>query len=126
MIYPSTRSDPSPYDEGWSRTPAQRPVYLWGLGLVVPLVLITYGAWVVVSGETAIGRGGSVRLVGTAAVAFGVAVAAAGLLLHFRYFWGTLRDDTWWFGALGRIVSLVALIGALGVMIVSYASVGLR
>jgi hypothetical protein len=87
----------------------------WFGGLIIPGLLAAYGAhccWV--QQATFHGRGGSaLELHGSAAVAYGVAWISAGLFAHFHYFWSSL-ERLHVFMDLGKLVALVALLGAIG------------
>ena len=66
--------------------------------------------WVRRSGE-------SMTLHGENAVAFGIALMAVALFIHFHYFWGNIYNQIW-FAVLGKIISVIIFIGAMGVLIV--------
>src|ERR1700683_4046627 len=105
--------NPSPYDDDWEDQPAQGPIYKWGLGVALPLVILCGGVFAVATRHAAFGHVPMV-LHGPSAVAFGVAGISLGLFLHCHYFWGNVYDQAW-FAVLGKIVAACGFIGGLAV-----------
>jgi hypothetical protein len=116
--------NPTAYDDDWEDQPAQGPLYQWGLGLLVPLLLVGYGIYVIVTQHAVFGNQPSMTLRGPNAVAFGVAWASAGAFLHCHYFWGNLYDQAW-FAVLGKIVAACGFIAGLGFVLVRNGVLGI-
>jgi hypothetical protein len=114
--------NPTPYDDDWEDQPGQGPLYQWGLGAAVPLLVLGYGIYVVATGHAEYGRV-AMRLHGVNATAFGTAAISAAVFLHCHYFWGNLYDQAW-FAVLGKIVAACGFIGGLGVLIVRVGVLG--
>jgi hypothetical protein len=65
------------------------------------------------------------HLVGLNALALGFAGVCLALFLHCHYFWGNVRDQAW-YAVLGKILSLVGFIAALGLLIVRVGVLGVK
>lgn len=107
--------NPTPYDDDWEDQPAQGAFYQWICGAIVPLSLIAYGAYTIVIREARYGRV-PMKLVGSDAVAFGIAAISAGVFIHCHYFWGNIYNQAW-IAVLGKILSALAFIVSLGTVI---------
>ena len=109
--------EPTAYDDDWEGQPAQSAFHQWGLGAVVAAAVLAYGVWVIATGRAVVGRNGAaIPLYGLNAVAYGVAAASLGLVLHCHYFWGNVYDQAWP-AVLGKIVGLCGAVGGLCVLI---------
>jgi hypothetical protein len=99
--------------------------YRWVLGVVVAAGAVVYGVSCIVSRSgTMIGELGSLQLRGLNAVALGVAVVSAGLLLHCHFFWGSIRDCAW--TTVGKLIGLCGFIAGTSVLLVRVGVWGLR
>jgi hypothetical protein len=115
--------NPTAYDDDWEDQPGQGPFYQWGLGVVVPLLVLGYGVLVLTTPGAAYARLG-IRLHGVNAIAFGVAAASAGVFLHCHYFWGNVYNQAW-FAVLGKIIAACGFIAGLGTLIVRVGVLGI-
>src|SRR6185437_16056163 len=109
---------PTAYDDDWEDIPASGPVPKWIGGALVPLLLVSYGVICFATGHGVLpGHSGSMDLYGVNSTALGLASMSLGLFLHCHYFWGTIFHLSPW-AVLGKIMSLIVLIGSLGYLIV--------
>jgi hypothetical protein len=115
---------PTAYDDDWEDQPGQGPFYQWGLGVVLPLALIGYGAYGVAVQQITFGTRVSMTLHGLNAIAFGIAWISAGVFLHFHYFWGNIFNQAW-FAVLGKIVSACGFIAGLVFVLVRNGVLGI-
>jgi hypothetical protein len=115
--------NPTAYDDDWEDQPGQGPFYQWGLGVLVPLLVLGYGVLVLTTPDAAYARLGT-NLGGVNAVAFGVAAASAGVFLHCHYFWGNFYNQAW-FAVLGKIIAACGFIAGLGTLIVRVGVLGI-
>ena len=116
--------NPTAYDDDWEDQPGQGPFYQWGLGVLVPLLVLGYGVLVLTTPGAAYARVG-MSLGGVNAIAFGAAAASAGVFLHCHYFWGNVYNQAW-FAVLGKIIAACAFIAALGTLIVRVGVFGIN
>jgi hypothetical protein len=102
--------DDDPPTDAWS---------MWGVGITIPSLIVLVGISRIVfkSGVLYGTRGRSMPLTGWDAVAFGIAIIAAGLFLHTRYFWSN-TSRLLPFAGLGQAVAMLAGILGLGFVIV--------
>jgi hypothetical protein len=118
--------EPGPYDDDWEDQPTQGPMYQYGLGVMVAVLLAIYGTDGVVHQHIEIGRRVSpVTLHGKNAIAYGIAWICAGVFVHCHYFWGNIYNQAW-FAVLGKIVSACGFIAALGYVLVRNGVWGIR
>jgi hypothetical protein len=116
--------NPTAYDDDWEDQPGQGPFYQWGLGIILPLALIGYGAYAIAMQQISFGRL-PMTLHGLNAVAFGVAWISAGVFVHCHYFWGNIFNQAW-FAVLGKIVAACGFIAALAFVLVRNGVLGIR
>jgi fatty acid desaturase len=109
---------PSAYDDDWTDAPASGPWPKWFGGVVIAIGFVAYGAYGLATGSaTLMGENMSQQLRGTDARALATAYIGIGLFLHCHYFWGNVYHFSA-MAVLGKVVSLVAIIGGLGYVIV--------
>jgi hypothetical protein len=109
--------NPTAYGDDWEDQPAQGPLYKWGLGIVVPLAFIAYGAYGVAVGQIAFGSRFPITFHGLNAIAFGIAWISAGVFVHCHYFWGNVYNQAW-FAALGKIIAACGFIAGIVLVLV--------
>lgn len=115
--------NPTAYDDDWEDQPGQGWFYQWGLGALLPLVLVGYGAHAIASRHAEFGSQITVTLRGPNAIAFGAAWVSAGAFLHCHYFWGNVYNQAW-FAVLGKMVAGVGFIAALLFLLVRNGVLG--
>jgi hypothetical protein len=122
-----TPHNPGPYDDDWEDQPGQGPFYQWALGAAVPLLVLAYGVYVVVTQQASYGYGrrAPIHLHGLNAVALGVAAISVAVFLHCHYFWGNVYDQAW-FAVLGKILAACGFIAGLGTLIVRVGVLGIQ
>lgn len=124
MIWWRLPYNPGPYDDDWEDQPKQGRFFQWGLGIILPLLLATYGSTIIITRSASFGRDFAVILHSWNAIAFGAAWVSAALFLHCHYFWGNMFNQAW--GAvLGKIIAAGGFIGGLGFLIVHNGMFGL-
>jgi hypothetical protein len=124
MIYPRPDYRPTPYDDDWEDIPKSGPVPKWLGGVIVPLALIGYGVTCFFTKHAVLsGRFDSMELHGANATALAVTILSLGIFLHCHYFWGNIIHLSPW-AVLGKIVSMTAMIGSLGFVIVHVGVLG--
>jgi hypothetical protein len=96
-------NNPTAYDDGEDQ-PGKGSSYLWGLGVVLPLLLVSYGLYAIIVRQIDFGGRITMTLRGPNAVAFGIAWCAAALFIHCHYFWGNIYNQAW-FAVLGKIIA---------------------
>jgi hypothetical protein len=116
--------NPTAYDDDWEDQPGQGPVYQWGLGGLVPLLVLGYGVYAVAARQAEYGRI-PMKLHGVNAVAFGTAAISAAVFLHCHYFWGNVYNQAW-FAVLGKIVAACGFIAGLATLIVRVGVLGIH
>jgi len=117
--YPSAQSD------DWEDQPAQGGFHQWGLGVALPLFILTCGIRAIVFQHAAYGARIPMDLSGVNAIAFGIAEISAALFLHCHYFWGNVFNQAW-FAVLGKIISAMGFIAGLGTLIVRVGVLGIQ
>jgi hypothetical protein len=115
---------PTPYDDDWEDQPGQGLLYQWGLGAVLPLLLIGYGLNAIVMQHVEFGSRISMTFRGLNATAFGVAWVSAGVFVHCHYFWGNIYNQAW-FAVLGKIVAAIGFIAGLIFVLVRNGVLGI-
>jgi len=97
--------DDEPMGDAWSK---------WGLGIVVPSLIATYGlSRVVLRHAVLFGRRGfSMPLSGWDAVVFGFAILGAALFMHAHYFWSN-SNRLAEYAELGKVIGF--LVGVVGI-----------
>lgn len=115
---------PSPYSDGWEDQPTQGPFFQWGLGVVLPLIILVWGIHAIVA-KTALwtGENADMTLGGVNAVAIGSTTVSAAIFLHCHYFWGNVYNQAW-FAVLGKIAGAAGFIVAIGIVIVRVGVLG--
>lgn len=99
-----------PMGDAWSK---------WGLGVVVPILIATYGLsrailrHVVLFGR----RGSSMPLSGWDAVVFGIAVLGVALFMHAHYFWSN-SNRLAEYAELGKVIGLLVGLSGLAFVVV--------
>jgi hypothetical protein len=116
--------NPSAYDDDWEDQPGQGPWYQWGLGVLVPLLLLGYGVWVVVTREVQWGSRSSVTFRGLNAVAFGAAWISVAVFVHCHYFWGNIYNQSL-FAVLGKIIAACGFIAAIVFVLIRNGVLGI-
>jgi hypothetical protein len=116
--------NPTAYDDDWEGQPTQGPFYQWGLGVVVPVIILGLGIHAIMTRQAEYGSRVTMTLHGSNAVALGIAAASAALFLHCHYFWGNIYDQAW-FAVLGKIVAACGVIAGLGIVIVRVGVFGI-
>jgi hypothetical protein len=101
----------------FSGTPRPSAWAKWLGGAGVPFLCAMYAAGCFLTQRAG---WGSLDLSGGRAVACGLAWLGVGLFLHFHYFWAAL-DRLWPYATVGKILSLLLFIGALGYVVCSVA-----
>lgn len=82
----------------------------WVAGVVIPLIIITYGVVCLKTGSTTLpGRRTSIELHGTEGITLACAYLALGAFLHFHYFWG-LHERLHPFSEALKVISLLAFL----------------
>jgi len=109
--------NPTAYDDDWEDQPGQGPLYQWGLGVAVPLVLFAYGIYAVVAQQAHFGGEMPMAIRGLNATAFGIAWASAGLFLHCHFFWGNVFNQAW-LAVLGKIIGACGFIAGMAFVVV--------
>ena len=122
-MLPRLPYNPTAYDDDWEDQPGQGPVYTWGLGVALPLVLLGLGIYAVIARQAMYGGQIKMQLHGANAVALGVAGISAAAFLHCHYFWGNFYNQAW-FAVLGKIVAACGFIAGLGTVIVRVGVLG--
>ena len=116
--------EPTAFDADWSDIPASGPIPKWLGGVAVPIAMIVYGVVCFVTGHGDIpGRFGSMSVSGADAVALGLASVCLGAFLHCHYFWGNIFQLAA-FAVLGKIVSLIGMIGSLVYLLIHVGVLG--
>jgi len=116
--------EPTAYDDDWEDIPTSGPIPKWLGGVLVPIAFIAYGVICFVTGQGDIpGRFGSLSVTGANAVALGVAAVSIGLFLHCHYYWGNIYHLAA-FAVLGKIVSLIGMIGGLVFLLIHVGVLG--
>lgn len=85
----------------------------WGYGVLLTAAPVAIAASAILAGKARLPgyRGGSGNTIyGIPAVAVAIAHIGFGLYLHFRFFWGD-RHATWRIARMGKIISLLLVIG---------------
>lgn len=104
---------PTRYPPDWDpeAAPNVGPVGRWIYGVVLPAVPVALGVYCLIVGRAwFFGRGMTLTVTGSAAVATAIAYIGIGGFVHFHVFWATHRR--WWrLARPGKIGSLCALIG---------------
>lgn len=115
MRYPHR---PTAYDDDWEDVPAQGFWPQWFGGVALPLAVMGYGVYGLVTGTALLPGRNTPGLVlhGAAAVALSVALIGAGVFLHCHYFWGNVYH-LHWLATLGKVAGLSAFIGCMGYVI---------
>ena len=87
----------------------------WFGGVIVPVGIAIYALHCCISQQASLlgQRGAKINLSGMQAVFYGLAWLSGAFFLHFHYFWPTLKR-LWIFTNLGKIISLLCLIGTFG------------
>jgi hypothetical protein len=116
--------NPTAYDVDLEDQPRHGPLYQWGLGIVLPLALIGYGAYAIAMQQVTFGGRTSMQLHGLNATAFGIAWVSAGVFVHCHYFWGNVFNQAW-FAVLGKIVAACGFIAGLGFVLVRNGVLGI-
>jgi len=116
--------NPTAYTDDWESQPAQGPFYQWGLGVVVPLIILGYGLHAIILKQAEFGDEVSMTIHGLNAIALGIAAMSAGLFLHCHYFWGNIYNDAW-FAVLGKIVAVSGFIAGMGIIIIRVGIYGM-
>lgn len=115
--------NPSACNDDFEGQPTQSWWHKWALGIIVPLAAICWGTYGLFTQHIVFGTRIRETFHGPSALAFGCAGVSLGLFLHFHYFWGNIFDQAW-FAVLGKIVSLIGLIGSLAFIIVRVGVIG--
>lgn len=91
---------------------------MWLLGMGLATVPIAYGIHGLCVGQmTLIGKHRAhLELHGAAANALAIAVIAAGVFIHFHWFWG-IHKKLFPFSPIGKFLSVAVFIGSFGYMI---------
>ena len=121
-MWQRTPYNPGPYDDDWDQ-PGQGPFYQWILGAALPLAILIYGIFAIVTRQTTIGGQQPMHLEGLNATAIGIAAVSLGLFLHCHYFWGNIYNQVW-FAVLGKIVSACGFIVGLGILLIRVGVLG--
>ena len=124
MIHRRPDYEPTAYDDDWGDIPASGSIPKWIGGVAVPMALIAYGITCIVTrhGEMP-GRNFSMEVSGANAVALAVASVNLGVFLHCHYFWGNIFQMSA-LAVLGKIVSLIGMIGGLGYLLIHVGVLG--
>jgi len=124
MFYRRPDYQPTAYDDDWEDIPASGSIAKWLGGVVAPIALITYGVTCFSTRHGMLpGRNGPLDLFGADAIADGLAIVSLGLFLHCHYFWGNIFHLATW-AVLGKIVSLIGLIGGLVYLMIHVGVLG--
>jgi len=115
---------PTAYDDDWEDQPGEGLLYQWGLGAVLPLLLIGYGLSAIVMQRVEFGSRISMTFRGLNATAFGVAWVSAGVFVHCHYFWGNIYNQAW-FAVLGKIIAAVGFIASIVFVLVRNGVLGI-
>jgi hypothetical protein len=105
------RHNPTPYDDDLEDQPGQSAYHKWGLGILVPALLLSYSIWILLTDAAEFGSRFTMPLRGENAMAYGLAVMSVGVFMHCHYFWGNIYNQIW-LAVLGKIVSLCGFIAA--------------
>jgi hypothetical protein len=116
---------PTAYDDDWEDQPGEGLLYQWGLGAVLPLLLIGYGLYAIVMQHVEFGSRISTTFRGLNATAFGVAWVSAGVFVHCHYFWGNIYNQAW-FAVLGKIIAAVGFIAGIVFVLVRNGVLGVK
>jgi hypothetical protein len=73
--------NPTAYDDDWEVQPTQGPFHKWGLGVVIPLVILGFGIHAIVTRQAEYGSRVTMIMYGLNAVALGIAGVSAALFL---------------------------------------------
>lgn len=99
------------------KPPEGGTIQMWLSGVVFALVPTVYGVRCLAAGATTIiGRRGWLTVTGWPGIAFGITFVSLGLLMHFHYFW-SVHPRLCHYCELGKLVSLLAFAGSLGVAV---------
>lgn len=103
------------FAEHFSGTPEPTFWSKWFGGVLVPVCIANYALRCCISQQAVLvgSRHSSLDLSGKPAVFLGLAWLSGAFFLHFHYFWSTLRR-LGVFTDLGKIISLLCLIGTFG------------
>jgi len=98
-----------------SESPSGGRLKMWLLGFLLALVPILYGMHCLWSGHTKLvgGRGASLDLTGSAAVAMAIAYIAMGGYMHAHWFWG-LHHKLEPLSPILKLLAVLAFLGGLG------------
>ena len=109
------KSDESLADH-FSGTPESK----WGGGIIIPSCIAIYALHCCITqhAEFSDEMGCKIELLGKQAVVFGLAWLSGAFFLHFHYFWPTLKR-LWIFTNIGKLISMLCLIGAFGYVLIS-------
>lgn len=102
--------DDEPMGDAWSK---------WGLGVVVPSLIATYGLSRVILRHAVLygRRGASMPLTGWDAIVFGIAVLGAALFMHAHYFWSN-SNRLAEYAELGKVIGLLVGLSGIGFVVV--------
>ena len=117
--------NPTAYDDDFEDQPGQGSFYQCALGVALPLALIGYGVYGIVTQRIAFGGSITMTLHGLNAIAFGIAWTCAGIFVHCHYFWGNLINQAW-FAVLGKIVAAGGFIAGMAFVLVRNGVLGIR
>ena len=93
------------------------PTKRWIYGIAVAAVPIAYGIWGLVHGGTILyGRGGALRLKGSASIAMSLAYLAVGLFLHCHFFWSS-HKKLWRAAGVAKALSAILFIVSIGFVV---------
>jgi hypothetical protein len=123
MLWRSTHN-PTAYDDDWEDQPTQGLFFQWVLGVLLPLVLITYGVYAIVVRDVTFGGRITMNVRGFNAIAFGAAWVSAGTFVHCHYFWGNVYNQAW-FAVLGKILGAAGFIVGMAVLLVRNGVLGI-